>query len=359
VGTNDAWLAQVKEAAIEPDLPICDAHHHLWTHKEGSPAPQYLLGEFLADIDTGHNIVSTVFVDSNTSYRTEGSKAAAPVGEVEFANRIAALAASGRYGKTLVADAIISHVDMRLGSEAGPILDAMITAAPERFRGIRHAVAYDEDPSLPRHRDAPHPHLLRDEIFRQGIAEVSRRGLIYECYLWHPQLPELVDLAHAFPNLTIVLNHCGGPIGEGRYQHNRKACFEAWQQGMSALAACKNVMLKLGGVNMVVSGHEWHKRSAPPRSDEMLDVAGPFIDYSIACFGPDRCMFESNYPAERRSCGYGPLWNFFKKVTKDFSAENKAKLYHDNAVRIYQMHNRHAFPGDEAPRGPLIQQTDG
>jgi L-fuconolactonase len=337
MGTNDAWLAQVEEDAIEPDLPICDAHHHLWTHRQGSPVPQYLLDDFLADIDTGHNIVSTVFVDSNTSYRSEGPQVAAPVGEVEFADRIATLAASGRDTKTRVADAIISHVDLRFGSDVGPVLDAMIGAAPARFRGIRHAVAYDDDPALPRHRDAPRPHLLLEEAFRRGIAEIDARGLLYECYLWHPQLPELVDLARAFPELSIVVDHCGGPIGAGGYQHDRQAQTEIWRRGMSALAACGNVVLKLGGVNMIVSGHEWHKRGAPPRSDEMLAAAGSYVSDSIDCFGTDRCMFESNYPAERRSCGYGPLWNLFKKVTKDFSAEDKAKLYHDNAVRIYRL----------------------
>jgi predicted TIM-barrel fold metal-dependent hydrolase len=337
MGANDAWLAQVNEVVIEPELPICDAHHHLWTHREGSPVPQYLLEAFLSDINTGHHIVSTVFVDSNTAYRTSGPKGEAPIGEVVFANDVAERAASGRYGKTRVASAVISHADMRLGSGAGPVLDAMIAAAPKRFRGIRHAVAYDEDPALPRHRDAPRPFLLGDETFRQGISEIDKRGLIYECYLWHPQLPELADLARAFPTLTIVLNHCGGPIGVGHYQNDRRGAMELWQQGMTALAACENVVVKIGGVNMIVSGHEWHKRDAPPGSDEMLDAAGPYVEYSIARFGVDRCLFESNYPSERRSCGYGPLWNFFKKLTKGFSAEDKARLYHDNAVRIYRI----------------------
>jgi len=337
MGLNDTWLAQVREEPIEPELPICDCHHHLWGRREHTPSPRYLLPDFLADIEVGHNIVSTVFVDSNAMYRAGGSRAMAPVGEIEFANGVAAMAASGLYGETRVAAGIIGHADMRLGEKAGAVLDAMIRAAPGRFRGIRHAAAFDEDDALPVHRDAPRAHLLLDETFCKGVAEVAKRGLIYECYLWHKQLDELTDLARAFPDLKIVVNHCGGPLGAESYQGKRDEVTAAWRKSLAELAKCENVVVKLGGVNMLVTGHGWEKRETPPTSDEMLAAAGPYIDYAIECFGTDRGMFESNYPAERHTCGYGPLWNFLKKSVKGFSAGEKAKLFHDNAARFYRL----------------------
>lgn len=338
MGHNDAWLGQVTEPALEPDLPICDAHHHLWGHRDHPAATRYLLDDYLADIDSGHNVVSTIFVDSYAMYRARGHKAMAPLGEVEFANGVAAMCASGQYGKTRVAAGIIGHADMTRGARVGATLDAMAARAPNRFRGIRHSAAWDADPAMPKHRHVSAPGLLLDETFRAGIAEVAKRGLTYECYLWHPQLPELADLAGAFPELTIICNHCGGPLGAGSYQGRRDEVVVQWRKYLGDLAAHENVVVKLGGVNMVVNGHGWETGKRPPTSDQLVAAAGPFIDISIELFGTDRAMFESNYPAERVSCGYGPVWNFFKKVTKDFSTDEKTSLYHDNAVRIYQLH---------------------
>jgi L-fuconolactonase len=337
MGNNDAWLAKVKEPAIEPALPIVDCHHHLWGYRDHPAATRYLLEDFLADTDCGHNIVATVFVDSNAMYRSEGERAMAPLGEVEFVNGVAAMSASGLYGKTQVARGIISHVDMTLGAAAGPVLDAMAARAPARFRGIRHSAAWDADERLPKHRHVKGPHLLLDPTFRAGIAEVARRGLVYECYLWHPQLPELADLARAFPDLTIICNHCGGPLGAESYQGRQKEVMAEWKKSMAELARCENVVVKLGGVNMVVNGHGWETRDRPPTSDEMVAAAGPYIEQSIELFGTGRGMLESNYPAERTTAGYGEVWNFFKKLTKGFSAEEKAALYHDNAVRVYRL----------------------
>ncbi len=335
MGLNDAWLALVKEEAIEPDLPICDAHHHLWGKRDHRSAPRYLLEDFLADVDAGHNIVSTVFVDSNAMYRARGSRPMKPVGEIEFANGVAAMAASGLYGKTRVAAAIVGHADMRLGAKVGPVLDAMIEAAPDRFKGIRHTTTFDADDALPKHRDSSAPGLLLDATFRAGVAELSSRGLIFESHLWHPQIHELTDLARAFPELTIVVDHCGGPLGIGSYKARRDEVMTLWRKNISELAKCENVLVKLGGVNMVISGHEWHRHEKPPTSDELLAAAGPFVEFTIEAFGADRGMFQSNYPAERISCDYGVLWNFLKKVTQYFSADEKARLYHDTAARVF------------------------
>lgn len=338
MGNNDAWLARVSEPALEPELPICDCHHHLWGYRDHPAATRYLIDDFLADInDSGHNIVSTVFVDSHAMFRAGGEPAMAPVGEVEFANGVGAMCASGTYGNVRVAAGIISHVDMTLGAGAGPVLDTMIGQAPARFRGIRHSAVWDADAGLPKHRHVKGPHLLLDATFRAGIAEVARRGLVYECYLWHPQLAELADLARAFPDLTIICNHCGGPLGAESYRGKRDEVMAEWRASMAELAKCENVIVKLGGVNMVINGHDWEKRERPPTSDEMVAAAGTYVAQSLELFGTKRAMFESNYPAERTTAGYGEVWNFFKKITRDFSADEKAALYHDNATRVYRL----------------------
>lgn len=337
MGLNDTWLAEVTEEPLEPALPICDAHHHLWGKRDHRVSPRYLLDDFRADADTGHNIVSTVFVDSHAIYRAEGPEALKPVGEVEFAAGQGAMAASGAYGKTKVAAGIIGHADMRLGAKAGATLDAMVRASPARFRGIRHCTTFDPGKDMPQHRDAPRAGLMREESFLKGVAEIEKRGLVFEAHLWHPQIDELTALARAFPSLSVVLDHCGTPLGIGPWKGRRDEVTAAWRKSMAELAKCENVTVKLGGVNMMVNGHGWHENPRPPTSDEMVAAAGPYIEESIALFGTERGMFESNYPAERNCVGFVPLWNFFKKLTKGYSAGEKARLYHDNAVRVFRI----------------------
>lgn len=339
---NADWIALTREEALELELPICDAHHHLWVTRDHPAAPRYLLEDFLADLDassTGarHNIVSTVFIDSEAAYRADGPKEMRPVGEIEFANGMAAQSASGAHGPIRVAKGIIGHADMTLGEKAGAVLDAMMAAAPERFRGIRHCTTFDTDPHLPKHRDAPRAGMMTEPDFIKGAAELEKRDLIFESWCWHTQLEELAALARALPGLTVIANHCGGPLGIGPYAEAPAEVEALWRKGMRSLAACENVVMKLGGLNMVINGHGWEKRDRPPTSDEMVAAAGDRLRFAIELFGPERGMFESNFPAERRGVGYGPLWNFFKKVTRDLGAGEKAKLYHDNAVRIYRL----------------------
>ena len=342
MSTNESWRALVREEALEPELPICDTHHHLWGLRDHPSARTYLLPDFLADIGTfpdtgGHNIVSTVFLDSNAMNRADGPEEMKRVGEVEFANGIAAMAASGIYGRTRVAAGIVSHADLTLGEKVGAVLDAMVEAAPHRFRGVRHSTTFDEDPRLPKHRDAPRAGMLLEAGFRAGAAELAKRGLVFEAWCWHTQLGELADFARALPDLSIVVDHCGGPLGIGPFAGKRAEVDALWRKGIDELAACPNVVIKLGGLNMEIAGHHWETRPKPPTSDELVAACGFYLDYAIERFGAERGMFESNYPVERLATGYVPLWNFFKKVTRAFSADEKARLYHDNAVRIYRL----------------------
>jgi predicted TIM-barrel fold metal-dependent hydrolase len=327
------WLAQVQEEALEPDLPIIDPHHHLWD----MPTSRYLLDELLADTGSGHDIVATVFMECGAMYRADGPEAMRPVGETEFVNGIAAMSASGIYGKTRACAAIVGFADLNLGKAAGEVLEAHRAAAPHRFRGIRHAAGWDTDERVRRSHTHPTEGMMLDATFREGFAELGRLGMSFDAWCYHPQIPELTDLARAFPDIPIVLDHFGGPLGIGPYEGRRAEIFAGWKKDVADLASCPNVTAKLGGINMAVNGFGWHKRPQPPTSDELADATRDWYLHMIDLFGPDRCMFESNFPVDKLSCSYAVLWNSFKKIAAGFSAEEKADLFSETARRVYRL----------------------
>jgi predicted TIM-barrel fold metal-dependent hydrolase len=331
--TNEAWLAQIREAVIEPDLPIVDPHHHLWDH----PDHRYMLDELRADTGSGHNVVATVFVECKAMYRAAGPEHLRPVGETEFVNGIAAQSASGIYGAMRACKGIVGFADLRRGAAVDEVLEAHLAAAPARFRGIRHASAYDESPAVrPTHTNPPKG-LLGLPDFREGFARLARHGLSFDAWLYHHQIPELTALARAHPETVIILDHFGGPIGIGPYEGKRNEIFAQWMKDIVSLSECPNVVAKLGGINMAVNGFGWHKRDLPPSSDELAAATQDYYLHTIDCFGPDRCMFESNFPVDKLSCSYDVLWNAFKKIARNFSAEEKAALFHGTAARVYRL----------------------
>ena len=335
--TNHEWLAQTTEAPLEPELPICDPHHHLWDQVKGRVAARYLLDEILEDVRAGHNVVSTVFIECGAMYKPDGPEARRPIGEVEFVNGIAAMSATGIYGKIRVAAGIIGTADLRLGAAVGEVLDAEIAAGGGRFRGIRRAAAWDADPATPKHRTNPGPGVFARDDFRAGYAQLAPRRLTFEAWCYHRQIPEVTALARAFPDTTIILNHFGGPIGVGAYATKKGDVFAEWRTSISELATCRNVVAKLGGINMEVNGFGWHERPKPPSSQELCDATRPYYEFTIEKFGADRCMFESNFPVDMVTCSYTVLWNSFKRLTAKFSAAEKAKLFHDTAARVYRL----------------------
>lgn len=337
MGNNADWLALTVEEALEPELPICDAHHHLWDFRAGQTETRYLLDDLLADTKSGHNIVSTIFIECGGMYRDEGPTALKPVGETEYVDGIAAKSESGHYGPTRVAAGIVGHANLLLGDGVAPVLEAHITAGGGRFRGIRHVVPWDASDELPVIRGTRPPHLLIDDAFRAGFAHLARHNLSFEAWLYHPQIPELTDLAHAFPDTTIILNHLGGVLGIGPYAGRREEIFATWHADVAELAACQNVVAKIGGLNMDINGFGWHEKPKPPSSEELMETTRPYYEYMIELFGVDRCMFESNFPVEKLTCGYGIMWNTFKRLTAGYSDNEKAKLFHDTAARIYRL----------------------
>ncbi|MGD9892634.1 MAG: amidohydrolase [Dehalococcoidia bacterium] len=330
--TATPWIELTREEAIEPELPIIDPHHHLWER----PGNRYVLDELRADL-AGMNVRQTVFVECTSMYRAGGPEEFRVVGETEWVQGIAAQSASGRFGETRAAAGIVGSADLRLGDRVAPVLEAQIAASPQRFRGIRHRAAWAEPGVAPNQAADQPPHLLLDPDFRRGFASLRPYGLTFEAWLYHPQLPELADLARSFPDTTIILNHLGGPIGVGPYQGKRDEVLTQWKPDIAAVAACPNVVLKVGGIQMVVNGYGWHERERPPTSDELLAANRDWYLYAIEQFGPQRCMFESNFPVDRLSCSYTALWNQFKKLSRGFSAEERTAMFHDTAKRVYRL----------------------
>lgn len=334
MATNDAWLAQVQETTLEPGLPICDPHHHLWDKREGRVQRRYLIDEIVADVSSGHNIVSTVFIEHLSMFRADGPDEMKYVGEVEFANGIAAMAASGLYGKTKVSAGIVGFADLTTGSRVKAVLEAEMAAAPDRFRGIRCTGAWDPDPRIAR---AEKPGLYLDRAFREGFAQIAPLGLTFDMTSRFPQLLECADLARAFPGTSIILNHVGGIAGIGAYAGRQQEIFQTWRTGMTELATCPNITVKLGGLAMGYCGFGFHERPKPPTSQQLAEVTRPYYETVIELFGADRCMFESNFPVDKVGCSYNVLWNSFKRITQNASASDKAKLYHDTAARVYRL----------------------
>ena len=328
---RDTWLAQVREEILEPDLPICDPHHHLWDH----PDSRYLLDELLADTGSGHNVVSTVFMECMAMYRADGPAALRPVGETEFVNGVAAMSASGGYGDGRMCASIVGFVDLTL-PEAGAALDAHMAASP-RFRGIRHASGWDASEDVRNSHTNPTEGLLGDAAFRSGFAELGKRGLTFDAWMYHSQIRELIPLARAFPDQPIVLDHFGGPLGIGPYEGRRQEIFAAWKDDVAELARCENVVAKLGGLVMPINGFGFHKRDTPATSDELVAATRDYYLHMIDSFGADRCMFESNFPVDRQSCSYHVLYHSFKQIAAGCSAVEKAALFHDTAVRVYRV----------------------
>ena len=333
------WLDRTQEATLEPELPICDPHHHLWDHREGSiyPMRRYLLDELLADTGSGHNVVSTVFIECRAMYRADGPKAMRPVGETEFVNGIAAMSASGQYGETRAAAGIVGHADLTQGDAVTAVLEAHIAAGGGRFRGIRYSVSWDASDQVRNAFTHPPESLYLDATFRQGFARLAPLGLSFEGWLYCRQMPELVELARAFPETVIVLNHFGGPLGIGPYAGRRDEIFQQWRLDIAELAKCPNVVAKLGGINMEINGFGWHERERPPTSEQLAEATAPYYNHCIEQFGVERCMFESNFPVDMISCSYNVLWNAFKRIAGDCSADEKAHLFHDTAARVYRL----------------------
>jgi predicted TIM-barrel fold metal-dependent hydrolase len=352
----DATVVRPVEAALEPDLPIVDPHHHLWGlsfaartgrtwadddltyfERQNLRTPRYLLEDVLADTDSGHRIEATVFVQCHAMYNADAGERLAPVGETEFVNGIAAMSASGLYGPTRIAAGIVGFAELRLGAPVREVLDAHVRAGNGRFRGVRQMTAWDADPTILGALSLTPPQLLRDPDFRAGFAQLAPLGLSFDSWLLEPQLDDVVELARAFPDTQIVLNHTGSPLGVGSYAGRRDELFPRWRERMAAIGTCPNIAVKVGGLAMECLGFGTDDPGRSASSVELAELWRPYVESCIELVGVDNCMLESNFPVDGGSCSYATLWNAFKRITAGASADEKADLYSGTARRVYRL----------------------
>ncbi len=329
------WLDKVKEAPVEPDYPVIDPHHHLWlsNHRREFAYPIEDLGK---DVRTGHNILATVFIQCLSMYRETGPEHLKPVGETEWIDSIATDFGSRNPQDAKLCAGIVGHVDFRLSEHVDEALEAHKSASA-RFRGIRQGASWSDDAEITQNRVIGQQHLYMDPAFRKGFSRLSKHDLTFDAWLFHDQLPELIDLARAFPDTRIALDHIGAPLGLGRWANQKEQVFADWKKSIKALAALPNMHVKLGGTVMPMFGFNWESRPLPPSSDELVKAVGHFFEVAIEAFTPARCMFESNFPVDKIACAYVPLWNSFKKIAARYSASEKADLLHGTAKRFYHL----------------------
>lgn len=322
------------ETILEPELPIIDAHHHLFDR----PALRYLLDDYLADARAGHNIVASVYVETLAFARPDGPELLRPLGEIEFANGVGAMAASGVDGDCRVNAAIVGFADLRFGDAIGELLDHAIALAPERLRGVRQVTI--EHPSETPFRYMTHrppSGVLTHPGLHAGLRQVAKRGLSFDTAVFHHQLPDIAALADALPDLPIVLNHMGMAMGMEMSEADRAEVFAAWSRDLRDLARRQNVYCKLGGLGMPFWGFGFENRTDPMGYLALAAAWRPFIETAIEAFAAERCMMESNFPPDGRSCGFVPLWNALKYIVRNGSADQKAALFHRTAARVYRI----------------------
>ena len=327
---TDAWRALTVEEALEPQLPICDPHHHLWEY----PSSRYLAEEFLAELG-GHRVTHSVFVECLQHYRTSGPEELRPVGETEFVEQLAANVDRAP-GNPRLAAGVVAFADLTLGAAVEDVLRAHLGAS-SRIRGIRYATAWDASDQIRPAHTHPRPGLMAEANFRAGFARLSSLGLRFDAWLYHTQFAELAGLARDFPDTQIVLDHMGGPLAIGPYSGRRAEVFAEWRAGLAGVAACPNVSVKLGGLTMTAAGFGWHRRPRPPGSEELAAAMTPYFDACVELFGPERCMLESNFPMDRASCSYTVLWNAFKRVTARYAPAERACLLRGTAMKFYRL----------------------
>jgi predicted TIM-barrel fold metal-dependent hydrolase len=343
-----------REAILEPGLPIVDPHHHLWDRtmrmagdlppiKHGFEAivrmaPRYLLDELLADVQgAGHNVRATVFVECGAMYRADGPVELRCVGETEFVNGVAAMTASGIYGDIRACTGIVGRADFTLGEGVVEVLEAHVAAGGGRFRGVRQSASHDPDPAVLGPLAGTPAGLYASDAFRAGFARLGPMGLSFDAWMLEPQLPDLIGLARQFQETPIVLDHVGTPLGIASYEGRREERFGAWREQIGELARSPKVFVKLGGLAMAFCGFPSFLSEPPAPSEQLAAEWKPYIEACIEAFGPERCMFESNFPVDLGSCDYATLWNAFKRIAAGYSADEKAALFSGTAARFYRL----------------------
>jgi len=332
-GPSDARMPA--EQALEPDLPIIDCHHHLWStpfrglELEGP----YLLPEITRDVSAGHNIRATVYVEAHNNHFTNGPIPLRPVGETVFANAVAEQNAHSPQAARRICAGIISHTDMMLGDAVEEVLIAHMEAAPARFRGIRHTVIPRENGGTWEDRER----LLLRPAFRAGLARLAKHELLFELMVLHSQLKDVIATVRTLPDVTFVLDHIGVPMGIGAFRGRRDEVFKTWMADLKTLGREPNVHVKVGGMGMITSGLFGSAAAPPQGSSSLATILKPYYEHAIECFTPRRALFESNFPPDSLSADYVTVWNALKIFSNQYGAAERAHMFHDNAVNLYRL----------------------
>ncbi len=329
---KQAWLSSTIEQPIDAAEEIVDPHHHLWDFPNGT----YLLPQLHADTGAGHNVAQTVFVECAAGYRESGPEHMRPVGETEFV--LAQALASAKTDGAEIAG-IVSFADLSLGAAVEEVLQAHVEAGDGRFKGIRHANAWDASEQIRESHTKPSPQLLADSKFRAGFAKLGAMGLSFDAWMFHPQVEELSDLTAAIPDTPVVLDHLGGPLGIGPYEDKREDVRAVVRPALEELAKREHVVVKVGGIGMSIYGVGLNKMDKAPDSQTVAAAWSEDIRHCIDTFGPSRCMFESNFPVDRQGCSYTVLFNAFQRISDEagYTASERADLFAGTARRFYRL----------------------
>jgi L-fuconolactonase len=325
------WLATQQEAIVDPDLPIIDPHHHVFDFG----GHRYMFGDVLEDFRSGHNVVGSVFVQCHTMYRASGPEELKPVGETEFANGVAAQSASGIYGRSRVFAGIVGSADLLLADRIEPVLEAHVRAGGGRFRGIRPTAVWHESAEVRPLEIIPH--LLVDPRSKKAIACLRRMGMTLDAWVFFTQLEDTLDICRSFPDLTVIVNHTGGPLGLGPHAGKRDEQFDLWRSRIRALADCPNAYMKIGGLGMRYAAFNFHTLERAPSSDLLVQSWRPYVETCIECFGANRCMFESNFPVDKGMYSYQVVWNAFKKLAAQCTQAERTHLFSATAQDVYRL----------------------
>jgi predicted TIM-barrel fold metal-dependent hydrolase len=325
------WLETSQEVVVDPDIPIVDPHHHVLD----MPTHRYMFEDVLEDFGSGHNVVASVYVQCNSMYRASGPEEMKSVGETEFVNGIAAQSASGKYGPTRVFAGIVGSTDLRLGSAVEPVLEAHIRAGGNRFRGIRPTIVWHEDPDVrPIDIDG---HLLVEPKAKEAIKSLERMGLTLDAWAFFTQLEDTLEICRLFPDLTVIVDHTGGPLGFGPYEGRRDEFFGVWRERIETIASCPNAYMKIGGLGMRYAGFNFNTLPQAPSSDMLVQAWKPYVESCVEAFGPSRCMFESNFPIDKGMFSYQVVWNAFKKLSSQYTLEERLRLLGGTAAAAYRL----------------------
>ena len=321
---REDWLALTREDVLAPGQPIFDCHHHLWDRPEG----RYRGAELMADMGAGHDVRASLFVQCRTGYRIDGPEALRPVGEVETV-------LDWTRGQDLFPVGVVAMADLQLGNGVRPVLDALTEAGQGRVKGIRNTTAWHADPDVRSNPNPPPDGLLRTEAFRKGARAVAAKGLSLDVWAYQTQLDQVRDLAEAVPELTVIVDHCGGPLGVGSHDRFDPENFHLWRDALAAVAALPNTRIKIGGFGLCVFGWRYADEALPPKSETLAKDWRPWVETCLDLFGPDRAMFESNFPVDKGQVSYRTLWNAFKRLAAPLTADERDDLFWRSAAQTY------------------------